>query len=197
MFRNVAVLFLIFLSLSGTAQNRSNASGAADSKLSAGAALLFKDVKTNATTAEKNKLYQQLNLQLASDKKGFIMDEYPVQTYVYPTDMNKDGKEEIFIGLGSVALFGNIGESFSLYIRDQAGVYQLEPDFSGGGRPTILSVKNLGYPDLLSGGPGFEFPVYRWNGRKYVLHRKMKGGALNSNNSTDIELYSKAFTESR
>lgn len=194
MFRNAAVLTLLCLSLLAKAQNKSNTSG---DKLSPGAALLFKDVKTSATTAEKNKLYKQLGLELSPDKKGFIITEYPVQTSVYPTDMNKDGQEELFIGLGSVALYGNIGESYSLYIKDKAGAFQMDPVFSGSGRPAVLSMKNLGYPDLLIGGPGFEFPVYRWNGRKYVWHRKMKDAALTNDNNTDIDQYSKAFTDSR
>ena len=168
-----------------------------DGTLSAGAAVFFKDVKTKATTAEKNWLYQQTNLKLSPDRKSFLMDEYDISTYVYPTDMNKDGQEEIFIGLGSAALFGNVGESFSLYVKDKSGTYGLDPDFSGSGRPLILSAKNQGYPDLLSGGPGFTHPVYRWDGRGYKLNRQMKDEALTNKNATDIETYSKAYTESK
>jgi len=28
-----------------------------------------------------------------------------------------------------------------------------------------------GWPDILVGGPGFCFPVERWNGKAYELHR--------------------------
>jgi hypothetical protein len=168
---------------------------AVDSKLTPGAALLFKNVKTNATVPEKNKLFQLLDLTLAPDQMGFTMAEYDVETYVYPTDMNKDGVDELFIGFGSVALFGNVGESFALYIKDKSGAYKLAESFSG--RPTILSAANLGYPDIMVGGPGFEFPVYRWNGRAYAMHRKIKDSALNNKNSTDIEEYSKSFTAKR
>ena len=28
-----------------------------------------------------------------------------------------------------------------------------------------------GWPDISVGGPGFCFPVERWNGSEYVLHR--------------------------
>jgi hypothetical protein len=28
-----------------------------------------------------------------------------------------------------------------------------------------------GWPDIVLGGPGFCFPVYRWNGRAYALNR--------------------------
>jgi hypothetical protein len=39
------------------------------------------------------------------------------------------------------------------------------------GIPTFLGTKGAGdWPDIEVGGPGFCFPVQRWNGREYVLH---------------------------
>lgn len=194
MFRKTAIILLICLPLLAFGQNQAKSSpGEANASLSAGAALLFKDVKTKASAAEKNRLYQQLSLKLSPDRKSLMLDEYPVSTYVYPTDLNKDGQEELFIGLGSAALFGNVGESFSLFMQDKSGVYQLQEDYSGSGRPLVLSAMNLGYPDLVPGGPGFTHPAYRWNGKSYKLHRQVKDGTLNDKNSTDIEAYSKAY----
>lgn len=34
-----------------------------------------------------------------------------------------------------------------------------------------------GYPDLIIPGPGFEFPVWLWNGKEYVLHRRANSEA--------------------
>ncbi|HLA54328.1 MAG TPA: hypothetical protein VK618_13525 [Flavitalea sp.] len=198
MIRYLAAASLILLSIVSFAQNQSPRSGAAaGGKLSAGAAMLFNNVKSSATPAEKNRIFQDINLKLSPDRKSFLSDEYPVDAFVYPTDMNKDGKEELFVVMGSVALYGNTGQGFVLYIRNNAGQYQQQPDIGGAGLATILTAKNLGYPDILIGGPGFEFPVYRWNGRKYAWHKKMKDGAMNNNNSTDIETYSKAYTGTR
>jgi hypothetical protein len=164
--------------------------------LSAGAALLFRDVKTAASIAEKNMIFQDLNLKLSPDRKSFVLDEFAVHTQVFPVDMNKDGQEELFVIQGSSALFGHTGQGFGLYMKDKAGTYRQQPEMGGAGIPIILSVKNLGYPDILIGGPGFEFPVYRWNGRNYAYHRKMKDQSLNSKNSTDIETYSISYTGS-
>jgi len=43
---------------------------------------------------------------------------------------------------------------------------------SGGtGIPLFLKSQGIGgWPDLQVGGPGFCFPVLRWNGQKYDLH---------------------------
>lgn len=175
------------------AQNREATSNIS---LTEGADLLFKNIKTKLTTTEKNYLFQNLQLQLSPDKKSFLSAEIPVDVSVYPTDMNKDGKEEIFVVLGSVQLFGNAGQTFLIYIKNKKGLYMQHGE-TGPGTAVILATKNLGYPDILIGGPGFVFPVHRWNGSKYLYHRKMKDAALNNNNSTDIETYSKRFTDAK
>jgi hypothetical protein len=37
---------------------------------------------------------------------------------------------------------------------------------------SFLTTKGVGgWPDIEIGGPGFCFPVERWNGKQYVLHR--------------------------
>jgi hypothetical protein len=44
--------------------------------------------------------------------------------------------------------------------------------FSETAVPEFLKVKGVGgWPDLSLGGPGFCFPVLRWNGKAYVHHR--------------------------
>ncbi len=37
--------------------------------------------------------------------------------------------------------------------------------------PEFQKTFNLGYPDLLIGGPGFEQPVWRWNGKEYQFYK--------------------------
>lgn len=47
----------------------------------------------------------------------------------------------------------------------------------GTGMLNILNTKGTGnWPDLEIGGPGFCFPVERWNGREYALHRHQYEG---------------------
>lgn len=189
MTRYLIISYFLCFSLFSLAQNNN----ANKTNLSEGVNLLFKTTKSKLTDAEKNMIFQDLKLKLSKDKKQFIIDEYPVNVKILPTDINKDDKEEIFVGVESSALYGNVGQNFSLYIKNSGGVYQSHTEI-GGGIPIILITKNLGYPDILIGGPGMEFPVYRWDGKKYLLNRKMKDGALNSKNSTDIEAYSKTYT---
>jgi hypothetical protein len=40
--------------------------------------------------------------------------------------------------------------------------------------PEFQKTFNLGYPDLLIGGPGFEQLVWRWNGKEYQFYKKVK-----------------------
>lgn len=48
---------------------------------------------------------------------------------------------------------------------------------SGTGILSILNTKGSGnWPDIEIGGPGFCFPVERWNGRQYALHRQQYEG---------------------
>jgi hypothetical protein len=66
----------------------------------------------------------------------------------------------------------------------------------GGGIAMILLSKNAGYPDIAIGGPGFEFPAYRWDGKKYKYFKKIKDADLQSNKIKymDISQYSKLYT---
>ena len=73
------------------------------------AAMLFKNVKTKLTVQEKNEIAAKLGFILSADKdQPFAADkdskDYPFTANVFPTDMNKDGKEEIFISFGSSRL---------------------------------------------------------------------------------------------
>ena len=138
-------------------------------------------------------MFQKTGLELSKDKKQFMSGEYPVEVQVFPTDLNKDGREEIFVGLASTSLFGNTGESFLLFTKNSAGKY-VQHEALGNGRPVILATKNHGYPDILIGGPGFEYPVLKWNGKKYMYSKMMKDAVLQKTKSTDIDEFSKSYT---
>lgn len=164
--------------------------------LSAGGALLFKATKSKLTNDEKNWFFKQLNLTLSKDKKHFTSDGNKVDVQPYITDMNKDGVEEVFIVLQSVALFGDAGESFMLYIKNSSNKFERQDEL-GGGMAMILLSKNPGYPDIAVGGPGFEFPSYHWDGKKYKSYKKIKDADLQSNKIKYMTIadYSKLFTD--
>jgi hypothetical protein len=164
------------------------------------AEILFKGVKTKLTAAEKNSIATQLAFIVSGNKDlPFALDkdskDYPFGATVMPTDMNKDGNEEIFVLFGNGFTSGNTGSSITVYIKNATGVYGPQLGFPGVA-PDVLTTSNLGYPDLLVGGPGFDFPVFRWNGKAYNNHRVVKDKDYEKLKKTSLEAYSKAYQES-
>ena len=175
-----------------------NGNGKSES-LSRGAALLFKNIKTKLTDETKNTLLNSTGFKLSKDRKQFITDaessEYPFDAFVYTTDLNKDGKEEVFILFGNSYTSGMTGSSIIVFIADRNGTYKMNLGFPGT-LPDALSTANMGYPDLLIGGPGFEFPVWRWNGKAYDFFKQVKEKDLTKLKATSIQDISKAYAAS-
>jgi len=148
----------------------------AGSTLSPGVSLLFKGVKTKLTATEKNSIFTKLGFHVSKDRKQFAIeggDDYPFTAEVLPTDMNKDGHEEIFVSYGNTFTSGNTGAQIVLFIKNNSGNYEPNLDFPGL-IPEALKTGNQGYSDLLIGLPGFTFPIWRWDGNKYYLYRKIR-----------------------
>ncbi|CAN5218818.1 hypothetical protein BH11BAC6_BH11BAC6_00650 [soil metagenome] len=163
------------------------------------AALLFKNVKTKLTVAEKNHVASKLGFVLSADKdQPFASDkdskDYPFTAVVLPTDMNKDGKEEIFVSFGNTYTSGNTGSSISLFIKNAAGIYIDALGFPGM-IPEALATLNSGYPDLLIGGPGMDFPVLKWNGKTYANYKTVKDKDYSALKKTTIEDVSKTYQQ--
>jgi hypothetical protein len=128
-------------------------------------------------------------LPFASDKDS---REYPFGALVLPTDMNKDGQEEIFISFGNTFTSGMAGSSIALFIRDAKGAYVDQLGFPGV-VPDALEPIGNGFPDLLIGGPGFEYPVWSWDGKAYVLSRTVKDADYGRLKKKSVERISKAY----
>jgi hypothetical protein len=163
-----ATTFLLALSLNSLAQTST----------SEGATLLFSNVKSMLTAADRNQVYKNLGFRLSKDKKQFVSaedegSEYPFSAQVYPADLNKDGKEEVFVVFGNTYTSGMTGSSVVLFIKNTTGSYATNLGFPGT-PPDLMPTNNKGYPDLLIGGPGFEFPIWRWNGKEYTYFKKIK-----------------------
>lgn len=85
-------------------------------------------------------------------------------------DANGDGLPEVVITEGGTFCYGNTGAGYSLVSKQPNGGWKLVT--SGTGMLSFLTTKGVGgWPDIEIGGPGFCFPVERWNGKQYVLHR--------------------------
>lgn len=168
----------------------------AQTGLSEGAKLLFKPGKTGLTPAQQNAIFKELGFKLSRDKKEFVVaegEDYPFAATAYTTDLNKDKVPEIFVVYGNTFTSGGTGQSVAIFIKDAAGRYQLVlgvPSTS----PQILTTTNKGYPDLLLGGPGFEYPVMRWDGKYYDNHRTIKDADYGKTKKQDLEDASKAYT---
>lgn len=85
-------------------------------------------------------------------------------------DLNGDGRPEALITEGGTYCFGHTGAGFSLVSKQANGRWKL---LTGGtGMVDFLPSKGVGgWPDIQVGGPGFCFPVIRWNGKTYVHNR--------------------------
>ncbi|NMM77650.1 hypothetical protein [Acidovorax sp. SRB_24] len=84
-------------------------------------------------------------------------------------DINGDGLPDAIVSEGGTKCHGMTGEGYSLVSKQSNGSWKL---VSGGtGIPLFLKTRAKGWPDLQVGGPGFCFPVLRWNGQSYTLNR--------------------------
>ena len=85
-------------------------------------------------------------------------------------DLNGDGRPEAVISEGSTYCFGNTGVGYAIVSQQANGSWKLMT--SGPGIPSFLAAKGVaGWPDMEVGGPGFCFPVRRWNGQEYAINR--------------------------
>ncbi|MCF6406867.1 hypothetical protein L3C95_28470 [Chitinophaga filiformis] len=165
--------------------------GQQNNTLSEVATLLFKNAKTNLTTAEKNQIATQLGfISSGHNDLPFAQDMesrgYPFNAIVYPTDLNKDGKQEIFVWFGNSYTSGATGSSVSLFIKNSAGTYVDNLGIPGM-TPDVLATINKGYPDLLIGGPGLQFPVWRWNGKTYAEFKTVRNEDYDKLKKTSVE----------
>lgn len=188
--RKVAtVLSVLFIFFNCYAQNNS----------AVATKLLFRNIKTTLTAAEKSQLFNKTGFTLSKDNKQFAFADdpeslkYPFDVTVLPADLNNDGKEELFLIFGNSYTSGNTGSNVILFIKDKQGKYQSNFGFSGS-TPIIMPTKNQGFPELLIGGPGFEFPVWRWNGKEYVFNRKITEKSLSKIPTVNVEDASKIYT---
>jgi hypothetical protein len=85
-------------------------------------------------------------------------------------DLNGDGRPEAVVTEGGTFCYGFAGTAFQLLSKQSNGIWRVMT--SNNGIPEFLKTRGVGgWPDISVGGPGFCFPVERWNGKEYALHR--------------------------
>lgn len=97
---------------------------------------------------------------------AFSYDGVPIDIELNEVDVNSDGDPELLLVIRHPSRFGQARQAFTLYGRKQADCcVQLFPETPGTFR--LADDAYQGYRDIAIGGPGFEFPVYRWDGLVY------------------------------
>jgi hypothetical protein len=82
-------------------------------------------------------------------------------------DINGDGRPDAVVTEGGAICYGMTGTHFWLLSKQPNGSWQLMHHETA--MPSFLGTKGAGgWPDIELGGPGFCFPVRRWNGRTYA-----------------------------
>ena len=85
-------------------------------------------------------------------------------------DLNGDGRPEAVINESGTFCYGSTETGYAILSKQAAGGWKVID--SGSGIPSFLATKGTGgWPDMEVGGPGFCFPVQRWNGKGYALNR--------------------------
>ncbi len=90
-------------------------------------------------------------------------------------DINGDGRPEAVITEGSTACYGDTGIGYTLVSKQADGSWEVMS--RGVGILIVQKTKGKdGWPDLEIGGPGFCFPIERWNGSEYKVIGKQYEG---------------------
>lgn len=85
-------------------------------------------------------------------------------------DFNGDGFPDALVTEGGTYCFGMTGYGYTLVSRGPDGAWRIMDERIG--IPEFLGTLGAdGWPDIEVGGPGFCFPVMRWNGSEYVANR--------------------------
>lgn len=90
-------------------------------------------------------------------------------------DLNGDGLIDVIVVEDSLRCYGQSETSFVLVSKQPNGKFRQM--FASEGVAEVLDTRGVGkWPDISIGGPGFCFPVVRWNGREYANQRKQYMG---------------------
>jgi hypothetical protein len=85
-------------------------------------------------------------------------------------DLNGDGRPEAVVTEGGSYCYGAAETGFQLLSKQTDGSWRVITGSSG--VPEFLKTYGKAHwPDISIGGPGFCFPVERWNGKEYKLNR--------------------------
>jgi len=94
-------------------------------------------------------------------------DPGQIETY---RDLNGDGRPEALVTERGSFCYGNTGTGFWLLSKQINGSWKTL--YHSQGIAIFLPTRGVAkVPDISIGGPGFCFPVVRWNGKAFVQNR--------------------------
>ncbi len=134
-----------------------------------GPGLLFARGTGGLTDAEQLEIFSALGLAVAPDGASLVDTacRQPASADPQFPDLNEDGVPEVLIVYGNTCMSGMAGASVVLFVKKTDGSFGTNLGFPGISAAP-METRHEGWPDLLIGGPGFCFPVWRWNGSEYV-----------------------------
>lgn len=101
---------------------------------------------------------------------GAESESYSPGTIDTYRDLNGDGRADAVVIESGAVCYGMTGMHFWLLAGQADGGWKRMAEETA--MPEFLKTKGAGgWPDIQLGGPGFCFPVLRWNGKAYVNHR--------------------------
>jgi len=138
--------------------------------------LLAAILAANAPASEQAAIFKAAGFKKASaawksgNCEGAESESYSPGNIENYADLNGDGRPEAVVTEGGAVCYGMTGTHFWLVSKQADGSWKLMTDETA--MPDFLKTKGAGgWPDISLGGPGFCFPVVRWNGKTYVNHR--------------------------
>jgi len=102
--------------------------------------------------------------------EGMEGESYQPGTIETYKDINGDGRVDAVVTEGSGICYGNTGTRFWLLTKEPNGTWKRMISEIGIAEFVPSNKGRAGWPSLSIGGPGFCFPVYRWNGRVWELY---------------------------
>jgi len=160
--------------------------------------ILFQNGNSDLTNAEKNEIFNLTGFELAANGSQFYLrddpntTDFPFDATVYPMDLNDDGIEEVAIVYGNANSSGRAGKSTLLFVKDMEGNYSANFGFPG--TLIFLNINPLTLPDILVRKPEPGFPIWRWNGKVYVLHEQTNNKKLRRMRVTYLVDASRSYT---
>lgn len=130
--------------------------------------LLFSGTASKLSVEERTTIAGSLGLVVSPDGTQLldVTCGQPVSTSVRVRDLNADGRAEVVVDWGNTCTSGMAGTSVAVFVKDVNGRYNANLGVPG----LIAEVRpaESGFADLLVGGPGFCFGLWRWNGVAYA-----------------------------